>query len=189
MNGQWLGARAIRVNWATQKTAAPKAPINTNNSGLDYATVLMQTTPMNTTVYIGNLSPDVTEQDLKNIFSRYGHIEELRIHGDKGYGFARYQTHEIAAAAIVGAHGTVVGQKPIRCSWGKERAPQVQSATAIQTPPFPPFGFPPFPPPPPGMPFPPQFAGSNATSSSFPAPFFMPNPSGGSWPMYQNALQ
>jgi len=176
MNGQWLGARAIRVNWATQKTA-PKAT-TTNNSGLDYATVLMQTTPMNTTVYIGNIGPETTEQELRNIFARYGHIEELRIHGDKGYGFARYQSHEIAAAAIVGAHGTIVGQRAIRCSWGKEKI-QVPGQTIQAPAPFP-FGFPyppPFPPPP--------FAGGAAGASTFPPPFFMPTPPGVGWPVYQ----
>lgn len=183
MNGQWLGTRAIRVNWATQKTA-PKVTVN--NSGLDYGTVLTQTSAMNTTAYIGNLDPNTTEHDLHAIFARYGHIEELRIHGDKGYGFVRFQTHEVAASAIVGAHGTLVGSRQIRCSWGKERAQPAVVAALPAPPPFP-FGFP-FPPPP-GMPLPPQFAGGNAATGAVPQ-YFVPSHSGQvGWPVYQNALQ
>jgi len=142
----------------------------------------MQTTPLNTTVYIGNLGLETTEQELRNVFSRFGHIEELRIHGDKGYGFARYQSHEVAAAAIVGAHGTIVGQRSIRCSWGKEKVPVPGQPTAtVQAPPPPfPFGFP-YPPP-----FPPPFAGGAAGAAAFPPPpFFMPTPPGVGWPVYQ----
>jgi len=213
MNGQWLGARAIRVNWATQKTTTtttnkptasttsvgmPGMGAMSYNSGLDFATVLMQTTPLNTTVYIGNIGPETSEQELRALFSHFGQLEELRLQADKGYGFARYPTHEIAAAAIVGAHGTSVGQRQIKCSWGKERTQQQQpqpqqqqqqqqqQAPALQVPPFPffpPFpGMPGMPAMPPGMAFPP-FPGGAA--SAFPQ-FFMP-PAGMTWPgMYQS---
>jgi len=162
MNGQWLGTRAIRVNWANQKSA-PTKPVTVPE--LDYYTVLMQASPTNTTVYIGNIGPDTPEPELRSIFVRYGFIEELRVHPDKGYGFVRFQSHDVAARAIVGAHGTTIGSRQIRCSWGKERIPTPgQQPSQSQTPPQPPappawpYGVPP------GMPMPPY---------GFP-PYFMP---------------
>jgi len=119
MNGVWLGTRAIRVNWANQK-AAPKTPTG-KPSDLDYDTVLMQASPMNTTVYIGGLGPETSEEDLSHVFSEYGYIEEIRVQSDKGYAFVRFQTHESAARAIVDCHGLNIANRTIRCSWGKER--------------------------------------------------------------------
>eukprot|EP01124_Arcella_intermedia_P003316 TRINITY_DN11808_c0_g1_i2.p1 TRINITY_DN11808_c0_g1~~TRINITY_DN11808_c0_g1_i2.p1 ORF type:complete len:201 (-),score=35.14 TRINITY_DN11808_c0_g1_i2:46-648(-) len=133
MQGCWLGARQIRVNWANQKTL-PKLPTiqptvpTTRNTDLDYQTVLMQSSSLNTTVYIGGFSPETNENDLLRIFSDFGYIEEVKIQGDKGYGFVRFSTHESAAKAIVDCNGASVGGRVIKCSWGKERPlPQSQS--------------------------------------------------------------
>jgi nucleolysin TIA-1/TIAR len=86
MNGEWLGSRAIRVNWANQKTqtgGAPSggmaagriggaggapAPINFAGGPLDYDTVVNQTPAFNTTVYVGNLIPYTTQADLIPLF-------------------------------------------------------------------------------------------------------------------------
>lgn len=55
MNGQWLGRRTIRTNWATRK------PTGTNDSQygrteLSYDDVFNQTGPENTSVYVGNVN-------------------------------------------------------------------------------------------------------------------------------------
>jgi nucleolysin TIA-1/TIAR len=52
----------------------------------------LQSPPTNTTVYIGNLSPDTTEQHLREVFSEFGFIEEIRMQKDKGYAFVRSHT-------------------------------------------------------------------------------------------------
>jgi len=131
MNGEWLGNRQIRCNWANQKGSAglPEemqfnaAPQPQYNSGLDYATIVSQGGPTNTTVYVGNVSAEVSEHQLRSLFIQYGLLEEIKLQADKGFAFVRYQTHEQAAKAIVGTHGRVIGNgRPIRCSWGKERA-------------------------------------------------------------------
>lgn len=115
MNGEWLGTRAIRCNWANQK-------VTTNDSSnLDYNNVFNQTPMTNTTVYVGNLTPDVSEALLKTVFSEFGYVEEVRVQGDKGFAFVRFQTHESAARAIVATHGRVLSTRAVKCSWGKER--------------------------------------------------------------------
>ena len=74
MNGEWLGSRAIRVNWANQKTqtggtrpmgmgGAP-APGNFNQTSLAFDSVASQTPDYNSTVYVGNLIPYTTQADL-----------------------------------------------------------------------------------------------------------------------------
>jgi len=88
---------------------------------LDYNTVFYQTSPSVTTVYIGNLGPEISETDLRSNFSQYGLIEEVKTYHDKGYGFVRFQSHEIAAKAIVGSHGSIINGRQIRCAWGKDK--------------------------------------------------------------------
>ncbi|CAN8303191.1 unnamed protein product [Cochlearia groenlandica] len=58
--------------------------------------------PQYTTVYVGNLAPEVTQLDLHRLFHALGAgvIEVVRVQRDKGFGFVRFNTHEKAALAI-----------------------------------------------------------------------------------------
>lgn len=65
---------------------------------------------LNRQLYVGNLSYQVTEQDLKELFSKYGAIEQVRIvknyHSgrSKGFGFVTYRTASETNSAL-SAHG------------------------------------------------------------------------------------
>jgi len=121
MNGEWLGTRAIRCNWANQKLASAQTEtVNLNDFNMAAAGPVSTT---NTTVYVGNLTPDVSDSMIRAVFADYGPIEEIRMQKDKGFAFVRYQTHEGARAAITGMHGKIVGVRAVKCSWGKERTP------------------------------------------------------------------
>jgi len=150
MNGEWLGSRAIRVNWANQKTqgapggptsgggggggmgssipAAPMrygdapAPMNFSGGPLSYDTVVQQTPAYNSTVYVGNLVPYCTQADLIPLFQSIGYLSEIRMQADRGFAFVKLDTHEHAAMAIVQLQGQMVHGRPIKCSWGKDRA-------------------------------------------------------------------
>ncbi|GJJ09427.1 hypothetical protein Clacol_003649 [Clathrus columnatus] len=143
MNGEWLGSRAIRVNWANQKTqGAPghggmpsmptgssggglggaPAPINFQGGPLSYESVVQQTPAFNTTVYVGNLVPYCTQADLIPLFQSIGYLQEIRMQSDRGFAFVKLDTHENAAMAIVQLQGQLVHGRPIKCSWGKDRA-------------------------------------------------------------------
>ncbi|OBZ78760.1 Oligouridylate-binding protein 1A [Grifola frondosa] len=136
MNGEWLGSRAIRVNWANQKTqGAPPAPgrpgmtgggapapINFQGGPLSYESVVQQTPAYNTTVYVGNLVPYCTQADLIPFFQSIGYLSEIRMQADRGFAFVKLDTHEHAAMAIVQLQGQMVHGRPIKCSWGKDRA-------------------------------------------------------------------
>ncbi|GLH02991.1 Protein elav, partial [Gryllus bimaculatus] len=49
MNGQWLGSRSIRTNWATRKPPAPKNEVNAKP--LTFDEVYNQSSPTNCTVF------------------------------------------------------------------------------------------------------------------------------------------
>lgn len=77
-------------------------------------------------VYIGNLSYQVGEEDLKDYFSKYGAIEQVRIvrsHGSgrsKGFGFVTYRTTPEAKKALV-AHGEKYKERTIVVRIAKPR--------------------------------------------------------------------
>ena len=75
--------------------------------------------PTNTNVYIGNISPELTEADIRRHFSSYGHVVDIKLHKKGGYGFVRYQKHSDAVNAILQTRGQTLTGKVMKCSWGK----------------------------------------------------------------------
>lgn len=169
MNGEWLGSRTIRVNWANQKSAAGSgvqsigSPIQGGMGGAAHRTIaiggagtataglgglggmglgtssmpptggaasgtpitfeqaMTSAPPHNTTVYVGNIPPFATQNDLIPLFSHYGYIVEIRMQPERGFAFVKLDTHENAASAIVNLAGQVACGRPIKCGWGKDR--------------------------------------------------------------------
>ena len=172
MNGEWLGSRTIRVNWANQKSAAGSStqaagsPMQSGGAanramgvgvgvgaaaaaaaaalgglgGMGLGTSSMPPTggaasgtpitfeqamtsapPHNTTVYVGNIPPFATQNDLIPLFSHYGYIVEIRMQPERGFAFVKLDTHENAASAIVNLAGQIACGRPIKCGWGKDR--------------------------------------------------------------------
>ncbi|KAH8926776.1 RNA-binding domain-containing protein [Atractiella rhizophila] len=149
MNGEWLGSRAIRVNWANQKNqggptgAGPGMPMGGGGGGAmpgvptgpraGAAPMQSYAQPSydqgagagpafnNTTIYVGNLVPYTTQNDLIPLFQGYGYIVEIRMQSDRGFAFVKLDSHENAANAIVSLNGTMVHNRPLKCSWGRDR--------------------------------------------------------------------
>jgi nucleolysin TIA-1/TIAR len=63
MNGEWLGSRAIRCNWATQKGQTATPPPQPGQQ-LPYEVVIHQTPAYVTSIYVGNLLPNVSRKYL-----------------------------------------------------------------------------------------------------------------------------
>jgi RNA recognition motif-containing protein len=67
---------------------------------------------METKLYVGNLSYDVTENDLQDAFSQHGTVQEVNLVMDKmsgkprGFAFVTMQTKENAEAAIQALNGS-----------------------------------------------------------------------------------
>src|SRR3974390_1492493 len=74
---------------------------------------------MNQRLYVGNLSPGVTEADLRLLFSRIGAVAELELkldpttHQSRGYAFVTMATPELAAAALRELHSCNFGGRYI----------------------------------------------------------------------------
>ncbi|KAB5513677.1 hypothetical protein DKX38_027583 [Salix brachista] len=151
LTGKWLGNRQIRCNWATKGVESNEDKQNSDNQN---AVVLTngssggqestneeapENNPTYTTVYVGNLSHEVTQAELHRHFYALGAgmIEDVRVQRDKGFGFVRYNTHEEAASAIQMGNGKIVCGKPVKCSWGSKPTPPGTASNPLPPPPQP----------------------------------------------------
>lgn len=70
-------------------------------------------------IYVGNLSWNLKDQDLQNLFAPYGEVTSAKIVSDKftnrskGFGFVEMATDEEAKAAIDALNGTEVDGRNI----------------------------------------------------------------------------
>lgn len=128
MNGQWLGTRKIRTNWATRKVQPGGAELMSVGSApptqkyahkLDYNEVWGRSSDNNSTVYCGGIN-NITEELIRNTFGVYGQIIGLHPFPDRGYAFVRFATKEAACSAICGVHGMEINGGTAKCSWCKE---------------------------------------------------------------------
>ncbi|KAG0311838.1 hypothetical protein BGZ99_009881 [Dissophora globulifera] len=124
MNGQVLGNRAVRCNWASQRGMPGPAfhhPGMGHHAGNSFKMVASQSPQFNTTVYVGNLPPHTTQEDLIPFFQPFGAVVDIRLQADRGFAFVKLETHDKAANAIVRLAGTMINGRPAKLSWGKDR--------------------------------------------------------------------
>ncbi|KAI9904529.1 hypothetical protein N3K66_001058 [Trichothecium roseum] len=152
MDGEWLGSRAIRCNWANQKGQpsmaqqqamqamglTPTTPFGHHQfpaHGVgSYDVILAQTPSWQTTVYVGNLTPYTTPNDVVPLFQNFGFVAESRFQADRGFAFIKMDSHENAAMAICQMNGYNVNGRPLKCSWGKDKTPNAQNFDPSQPP-------------------------------------------------------
>lgn len=137
MNGQWLGSRAIRTNWATRKPptrGSTDIQPTSSSKHLSFDEVYQQSSPSNCTVYCGGILQGLSDELIQKTFSHFGMIQEIRTFKEKGYAFIKFATKEAAASAIVATHNTEIAGQAVKCSWGKETGDpsnQVPTANAV----------------------------------------------------------
>ncbi|KAL6757246.1 hypothetical protein V8C86DRAFT_2629371 [Haematococcus lacustris] len=73
----------------------------------------------NTTLFIGGLSPSVTEAELHAAFLRFGEIVYTKIPLGKGCGFVQFLNRAGAEYALSEMNGFLIGGQSIRIAWGK----------------------------------------------------------------------
>ncbi|GAX72653.1 hypothetical protein CEUSTIGMA_g109.t1 [Chlamydomonas eustigma] len=120
MQGKQVGSRKIRVGWAQHKQ---------EEGGPQDEMTIDRSDPSNTNVYLGNISPETSEQDLTAHFSVYGPISEIKLHKKGGYGFVKYERHVAAVKAIVASHGRELHGRVLKCAWGKNTATNNKSGS------------------------------------------------------------
>jgi nucleolysin TIA-1/TIAR len=163
MDGELIGSRPIRCNWAQQKTKPSNNSnnsINSNGNGYNtrhhhrhqpppphpmpysmsppppphfppngvpthhpnYDMILHQAPSWVTTVYIGNLSPYTNTNELVHVAQNFGYVVDFKHQQEKGYAFAKYDSHERAAMAIYHLSAYQINGRWLKCGWGKDTA-------------------------------------------------------------------
>ncbi|XP_047089612.1 polyadenylate-binding protein RBP47B' [Lolium rigidum] len=142
MNGVYCSTRPMRISAAIpKKSAGSQLPYGAAKAVYPAAaytipqaqTVMPDSDLTNTTIFIGNLDPNVTEEELRQICAQLGDLIYVKIPVGKGCGFVQYVSRASAEEAVQRLHGTLIGQQVVRLSWGRSPAnKQDQSAAWAQ---------------------------------------------------------
>jgi len=85
---------------------------------------------MTKNVYVGNLSYDITQGKLQELFEAHGQVSSVNIITDRdtgrprGFAFVEMMTDEGASAAISALNGQDVDGRALKVSEAKPRAPR-----------------------------------------------------------------
>ncbi|XP_051125044.1 polyadenylate-binding protein RBP45 isoform X1 [Andrographis paniculata] len=118
MNGRFCSTRPMRIGPAANKqkvggqtkVAASYQTSQGNPSEDD---------PTNTTIFVGNLDSNVTDEHLRQVFGQYGQLLHVKIPVGKRCGFVQFADRSCAEEALRILNGTQLGGQSIRLSWGR----------------------------------------------------------------------
>lgn len=109
LNGRHLFGQPIKVNWA-------------------YASGQREDTSGHHNIFVGDLSPEVTDATLYACFSVYSSCSDARVMWDqktgrsRGFGFVSFRNQQDAQSAINDLTGKWLGSRQIRCNWATKGA-------------------------------------------------------------------
>jgi len=84
-------------------------------------------------LWVGNIGPDVSEEELEQEFGQFGKIESLRILHNRFCAFVNFETEEAAKEAKKNLHGTIIGSQYIVIHYRKpDQAKPVTPGTPDQ---------------------------------------------------------
>lgn len=78
-------------------------------------------------IYVGNLSYDITNDDLTDFFSSYGPIRDIKLIRDrdtgklKGFGFIEFEDKNAAQTAVETANGKELLGRNLKVSMAKQK--------------------------------------------------------------------
>ncbi len=79
-------------------------------------------------IYVGNLSRETTEEELRQAFETFGEVTSVNIIKDRysgesrGFGFVEMATKSEAEAAINGLNGTSLGERTLSVNEARPRS-------------------------------------------------------------------
>ncbi|KAL6505371.1 Polyadenylate-binding protein rbp47b' [Orobanche gracilis] len=138
MNGMYCSTRPMRISAAAPKKTATGVQQQYAAAKSIYPAVVYpapaQAVPLdndinNTTVFIGNLDPNITEEELKQIFMQFGDIIYVKIPAAKGCGFVQFAARSSAEESIQRMQGAVIGQLVVRLYWGRSPTAKQDAAS------------------------------------------------------------
>ncbi|CAL5348908.1 unnamed protein product [Camellia sinensis] len=120
MNGVYCSTRQMHISAATPKktTGFQQQYAAARGCGFKYeCSHFVQLMPKD--VFIGNLDPNVTEEEMRQIFLQFGEIIYVKIPTSRGCGFVQFTVRASAEEAIQWMRGTMIGQQAVHLSWGR----------------------------------------------------------------------
>uniref|UniRef100_A0A5B6ZDD4 Putative polyadenylate-binding protein RBP45-like n=1 Tax=Davidia involucrata TaxID=16924 RepID=A0A5B6ZDD4_DAVIN len=75
--------------------------------------------PNNTTIFVGGLDPNVSDDHLRHVFNQFGELVHVKIPVGKRCGFVQFANRACAEQALSILNGTQLGGQNIRLSWGR----------------------------------------------------------------------
>ncbi|PKA63206.1 Polyadenylate-binding protein RBP47 [Apostasia shenzhenica] len=115
MNGVYCSNRAMRICAATPRKISGSSIASVQGFHPDANSA-------NTTVFVGGLDASVSEDELKQVFSKFGEIASVKIPVGKQCGFVQFVQKNDAEMAMQALNGTVIGEQMVRLSWGRNPA-------------------------------------------------------------------
>lgn len=76
------------------------------------------------TLYVGNLTYSVNEEQLKELFSQYGTVNDVRVIERKGFGFVEMSSPEEAENAKEALNNTVFEGRTLRVEEARPQRPR-----------------------------------------------------------------
>ncbi|XP_017220219.1 polyadenylate-binding protein RBP47 isoform X2 [Daucus carota subsp. sativus] len=123
MNGQYCSSRPMRIGVATPKKPSTQQQFSQVLSGGAAANgAHSENDTSNTTVFVGGLDSEITDEELKQTFSEFGEVLSVKIPVGKGCGFVQFSNRSSAEDAIQQLNNTVIGKQTVRLSWGRTPA-------------------------------------------------------------------
>lgn len=118
MNKRSFLEKEMKVNWATSPGNQPKA----DTSGHHH-------------IFVGDLSPEIETETLREAFAPFGEISNCRIVRDthtlksRGYAFVSFVKKAEAENAIQAMNGQWLGSRSIRTNWSTRKPPPPRELT------------------------------------------------------------
>ncbi|KAL4283497.1 hypothetical protein GQ457_16G014390 [Hibiscus cannabinus] len=124
MNGAYCSSRPMRIGAATPRKSSGYQQQYSSQGGYasNGASTQSDGDSSNTTIFVGGLDPNVTEEDLRQPFSQYGELVSVKIPVGKGCGFVRFANRDNAEEALQKLNETNIGKQTVRLSWGRNPA-------------------------------------------------------------------
>ncbi|XP_030971258.1 polyadenylate-binding protein RBP45B-like isoform X1 [Quercus lobata] len=130
MNGVLCSTRPMRIGPATNKNTTGGQQLKAsyqNSQGSQN-----ESDPNNTTIFVGNLDPNVTDDHLRQVFSQYGQLAHVKIPSGKRCGFVQFVDRSCAEEALRMLNGTQLGGQNIRLSWGRSPSNKQGISVGVQ---------------------------------------------------------
>lgn len=114
MNKRLFFEREMKVNWATSSAGGNQPKTDTSQHHH---------------IFVGDLSPEIETETLREAFAPFGEISNCRIVRDpqtlksKGYAFVSFVKKSDAESAIQAMNGQWLGSRAIRTNWSTRKPP------------------------------------------------------------------